>query len=131
MGRPMTSLRPAVVISFLVEEGADDAGGVDAANFGNFRSRNGLLVSDDRERFKSGHGETKRGTKTFDEAANDVVVLGLGVHLVATGNGADFDAAFIGGTSRRRIRRESFARRFYLRRERSSNCSMVAGSSAA
>jgi hypothetical protein len=80
-----------------VEQGGDDAGGVDAANVGNFGGGDGLLVSDDGEGFESGHGEAQRRAEGLDETADDIVVLGLGVELVAAGNGADFDAAFVGG----------------------------------
>jgi hypothetical protein len=49
------------------------------------------------ESFESGHGEAKRRAKGFDETADDVVLLGLGVHLVAPSDGANFDAAVFGG----------------------------------
>src|SRR5580765_3358316 len=83
----------------LVEQRGENAGRVDAANFGNFRTGDGLLVGDDRESFKSGHGEAQRWAKALDEAAHDVVMLRLGVHLVAAGNGADLDAAFFDGVA--------------------------------
>src|SRR5579862_8210332 len=81
----------------LVEKGGDDAGGVDAANFGDFRAGDRLLVGDNGQRFQGGHGEAQRRAQALDEAANDVVVLRLGVHLVATGDRTDFDAALFDG----------------------------------
>src|SRR5208283_914951 len=57
----------------------------------------GLLVGDDGEGFESGHGEAERRTKGLNEAADDVVVLRLGVELVAAGDGADFDAVIFRG----------------------------------
>ncbi len=70
-------LAPGGGDEFFVEEGGDDAGGVDAADFGNFGSGDGLLVGDDGESFEGGHGEAKRRAKGLDETADDVVVLGL------------------------------------------------------
>lgn len=81
----------------LVEESGDNPGGVDAADFGNFGGGDGLLVGDDRKSFEGGHGEAKGRAKRLDEAANDVVVLGFGVHLVAPSDGANLDAAIVGG----------------------------------
>ena len=80
----MTSLRPAVEL--LVEERGDNASGVDATNFGDFGGGYGLFVRDYCKSFESGHGETQRRPKRFDEAAHDVMVLGLRVHLVAAGD---------------------------------------------
>jgi hypothetical protein len=90
-------LAPGGGDEFFVEKGGDYAGGVNAADFGNFGGGDGLLVGDDRESFESRHGETERRAEGLDEAANDVVMLWLGVHLVATGDGADLDAAIFGG----------------------------------
>ena len=46
-----------------VEKRVDDAGSVDAANFLNFGSGDGLLVGDDRESLERRHRETKRRAK--------------------------------------------------------------------
>src|ERR1700687_250058 len=80
----------------LVEQRFQHAGRVHAADFADFRRRDRLLVGDDRERFERGHGKAQRRTQALDEAAHYVVMLRLGIHLVAAGDAAHFDAAFIG-----------------------------------
>src|SRR5579862_5364842 len=98
----------------LVEKGGDDGGGVDAANFGDFRAGDRLLVGDNGQRFQGGHGEAQRRAQALDEAANDVVVLRLGVHLVATGDGTDFDAALFDGVAGDQFVQRRLHQHFFL-----------------
>src|SRR6185437_13002798 len=81
----------------LFEKRLDDAADIDAADFVDFGRGDGLLIGDDGERLERRHREANGRLKAFDEFADDVVVLGLGVQLPAAGNFADFDAAFVGG----------------------------------
>ena len=49
---------------------------------------------------KAGIERRSGGRRDLMKAANDVMVLGFRVHLVATSDGADFDAAIVGGVGR-------------------------------
>ena len=51
-----------------------------------------LLVGDHRQRLERRQRELQRRLQALDEAADRVVVLGLGGHLVAAGDFADGDA---------------------------------------
>ena len=87
----------------LIEKRGEHAGRVDAANFRNFRAGDWLFVGDYGERFERRHGEAQWRAQAFDEAAHYVVMLRLGVHLVAAGYGADFDAAFFCRVARNQL----------------------------
>jgi hypothetical protein len=75
------------------EEGAEDAGGVDAADLGDLGGGDGLFVGDDGEGFEGLEGELEGWLEGLDEAADGVVVLGLGGEAEAAGDFADFEAA--------------------------------------
>ena len=79
------------------EEGAEDAAGVDAADLGDLGGGDGLFVGDDGEGFEGLEGELEGWLEGFDEAADGVVVLGLGGETVAAGDFADLEAAVGGG----------------------------------
>ena len=79
------------------DEGAEDAAGVDAADLGDLGGGDGLLVGDDGEGFEGLEGELQGRLEGFDEAADGVVVLGLGGEAVAAGDLADLEAAVGGG----------------------------------
>ena len=74
-------------------QGAEDAAGVDAADLGDLGGGDGLLVGDDGEGFERLEGELERRLEGLDEAADGVVVLGLGGEAEAAGDFADLEAA--------------------------------------
>ncbi len=78
-------------------QGAENAAGVDAADLGDLRRGNGLLVGDDGEGFERLQGELQGRLERFDEAADGVVVLGLGGEAVTAGDLANLEAAVAGG----------------------------------
>ena len=80
----------------LFEQRLDHAADVHAANFVNFRHRDGLLVGDHGEGFERRHRQAQRRLQALDEVAHHVVMLRLGVELLAAGDVADFDAAIVG-----------------------------------
>ena len=75
------------------QERAEHAGGVDATNLGDLGGGDGLLVGDDGERLEGLQGELQRGLEALDEAADGIVVLGLGAQAEAAGDLADLEAA--------------------------------------
>src|SRR5258708_39124897 len=79
----------------LFEECLDDSRDVYAANFLDLRAGDGLAVGNHGERFERRHRQTQWRAQAFDESANDVMVLRLGVELEAASDGADFDAAVL------------------------------------
>ncbi len=79
------------------EEGAEDAAGVDAADLGDLGGGDGLFVGDYGEGFEGLEGELEGRLEGLDEAADGVVVLGLGGEAVAAGDLADLEAAVAGG----------------------------------
>ena len=78
-------------------QAAEDAAGVDAADLGDLGRGDGLLVGDDGEGLEGLEGELQGRLQRFDEAADGVVVLGLGGEAVAAGDLADLEAAVGGG----------------------------------
>ena len=79
------------------DQAAEDAAGVDAADLGDFGRRDGLFVGDDGECFERLERQLQRRFERLDEAADGVVILGLGGEAVAAGDFADFDAAVVAG----------------------------------
>src|SRR5216683_5869712 len=76
---------------------AEDAARVDAADLGDLGGGDGLLVGDDSEGLERLQGELQRRLQGLDEAADGVVVLGLGREAVAASDLADLEAAVAGG----------------------------------
>src|SRR5580704_13009354 len=96
MGRPMTSLRPAVVMSFLSRR-VEMTPEVLTPRISEISGAvTGCLYAMTARVSRAG---MERRAKRLDEATNGVVVLGLGVHLVATSDGTDLDAAFVRGVA--------------------------------
>ena len=78
-------------------ERAENAGRIDAANFIDFRSGDGLLVGNHGQRLERGQGELQRRLEALDKEADGVVALRLGGHAIAAGNFANLDTAAVRG----------------------------------
>src|SRR6185312_12796900 len=62
-----------------------------------FGRRDGLFIGHDGQRFQRLQRKLQRRFQRLDEAADGVVILGLGGEAVAAGNFADFDTAPVAG----------------------------------
>ena len=77
---------------FLVEQGFDDAGGMNAADLLNFGNCHGLLVCNYGKGFERGQGKTRRRNLALDELLQDFMVLGLGGKTESICDFANFNA---------------------------------------
>ena len=82
---------------FAIEQRAQDAGRLDAANVGDLRAGDGLLVGDDGKGLKGGKRETNRRLETFGEGAHHVMMLGLGGHAESARDLTNLDATLFAG----------------------------------
>jgi hypothetical protein len=80
-----------------IDERAEDAGCVDAADLADLGRGDRLLVGDDGEGFQRRQREPDGRLQALGEGAHRVVMLGLGGHAEAVGDVADLHAAVFAG----------------------------------
>src|SRR5213082_1227223 len=80
-----------------IDERAEDAGCVDAADLADLGRSDRLLVGDDGEGFQGRQREPDGRLQALGEGAHRVVMLGLGGHAEAVGDVADLHAAVFAG----------------------------------
>ena len=91
-GRPTTCLRPAILIEVALEQRGEHAGRVHAANLGDLRRRDRLLVGDDRQRLERLHRQLLR-RPLVEQSPDPLVQLGARDDLVAAGDLDELQAA--------------------------------------